>query len=34
MLMFVPGSTSVTNTDEKGFIVVETNYRLYAYTSK
>ncbi|XP_020626918.1 general transcription factor IIH subunit 4-like isoform X1 [Orbicella faveolata] len=27
------GSTSVTNTDEKGFIVVETNYRLYAYTS-
>ncbi|KAM7441372.1 General transcription factorIIH subunit 4 [Porites harrisoni] len=26
------GGTAVTNTDEKGFIVVETNYRVYAYT--
>lgn len=27
------GSSTVSNTDQKGFIVVETNYRLYAYTS-
>ncbi|KAK2567068.1 General transcription factor IIH subunit 4 [Acropora cervicornis] len=26
------GSSAVTHSDEKGFIVVETNYRLYAYT--
>ncbi|PFX27254.1 General transcription factor IIH subunit 4 [Stylophora pistillata] len=27
------GSSTVINTDQKGFIVVETNYRLYAYTN-
>ena len=32
MFQCVSGSTAITNTDQKGFIVVETNYRLYAYT--
>lgn len=27
------GSTDAASTDEKGYIIVETNYRLYAYTN-